>query len=35
MDTQWPRWEVFKQDTPHKPHQAVGSVHAATPNTPS
>jgi len=31
MDTQWPRWEVFKQDTPHKPHQAVGSVHAADP----
>lgn len=28
MDTQWPRWEVFKQDTPKKPHQAVGSVHA-------
>jgi ring-1,2-phenylacetyl-CoA epoxidase subunit PaaB len=31
MDTQWPRWEVFKQDTPGKPHQAVGSVHAADP----
>ncbi|RIH88171.1 1,2-phenylacetyl-CoA epoxidase, subunit B [Calidithermus terrae] len=31
MDTQWPRWEVFKQDTPAKPHQAVGSVHAADP----
>lgn len=31
MDTQWPRWEVFKQDTPSKPHQAVGSVHAADP----
>ncbi len=30
-DTQWPRWEVFKQDTPQKPHQAVGSVHAADP----
>ena len=29
MDTQLPRWEVFKQDTPTKPHQAVGSVHAA------
>lgn len=28
-DTQWPRWEVFKQDTPKKPHQAVGSVHAS------
>lgn len=31
MDTQWPRWEVFKQDTPSKPHQAVGSVHASDP----
>ncbi|PZA07115.1 MULTISPECIES: phenylacetic acid degradation protein [unclassified Meiothermus] len=31
MDTQWPRWEVFKQDTPAKPHQAVGSVHAVDP----
>lgn len=31
MDTQWPRWEVFKQDTPTKPHQAVGSVHATDP----
>lgn len=28
-DTQWPRWEVFKQDSEKKPHQAVGSVHAA------
>jgi len=28
-DTQWPRWEVFKQDAEGKPHQAVGSVHAA------
>lgn len=27
-DTQWSRWEVFKQDTPKKPHAAVGSVHA-------
>ena len=27
-DTQWPRYEVFKQDSPDKPHQAVGSVHA-------
>ena len=27
-DTQWPRFEVFKQDTAKKPHQAVGSVHA-------
>ena len=30
-DTQWPRWEVFKQDTPKKPHQAVGTVHAGDP----
>jgi len=30
-DTQWPRWEVFKQDTPKRVHQAVGSVHAADP----
>ena len=30
-DTQWPRWEVFKQDAPTKPHQAVGSVHAGDP----
>jgi len=28
-DTQWPRWEVFKQDTEGSPHRAVGSVHAA------
>lgn len=28
-DTQLPRWEVFKQDAAGKPHQAVGSVHAA------
>lgn len=28
-DTQWPRWEVFKQDSSNKPHQSVGSVHAA------
>lgn len=27
-DTQWPRWEVFKQDSPNKLHQSVGSVHA-------
>ena len=32
MDTQWPCWEVFKQDTPGKPHQAVGSVHAGDPD---
>lgn len=28
MDTQWPRYEVFKQDAPDQPHQSVGSVHA-------
>lgn len=28
MDTQWPRWEVFKQDRPDKPYEAVGTVHA-------
>ena len=28
MDTQWPRYEVFKQDKDGKPHEAVGSVHA-------
>ena len=27
-DTQWPRFEVFKQDNPKKRHEAVGSVHA-------
>lgn len=30
-DTQWPRWEVFKQDSEQRPHQAVGSVHAGDP----
>ncbi|WP_170928676.1 phenylacetic acid degradation protein [Deinococcus hopiensis] len=30
-DTQWPRWEVFKQDAPGRPLQAVGSVHAGDP----
>ena len=30
-DTQWPRWEVFKQDAQGRPHQAVGSVHAGDP----
>lgn len=30
-DTQWPRWEVLKKDNERKPHQAVGSVHAADP----
>lgn len=33
MDTQWPRWEVFKQDTLKKPHQAIGTVHAADSET--
>ena len=28
MDTQWPRYEVFKQDNERKVHEAVGSVHA-------
>lgn len=28
MDTQWPRFEVFKQDKATLPHQNVGSVHA-------
>ena len=28
QDTQWPRWEVFKQDTDKRPYQAVGTVHA-------
>lgn len=28
MDTQWPRFEVFKQDAPNQPHQNVGTVHA-------
>ena len=27
-DTQWPRFEVFQQDRPGKPHQNTGSVHA-------
>ena len=30
-DTQWPRWEVFKQDSENRPYQAVGSVHAGDP----
>ena len=29
--TQWPRWEIFKQDNAGKVHQAVGSVHATDP----
>ena len=28
MDSQWPRYEVFKQDAPGAPVQNVGSVHA-------
>ncbi|MCS7069830.1 MAG: phenylacetic acid degradation protein [Meiothermus sp.] len=28
MDTQWPRWEVFKQDDPQQPHRSIGTVHA-------
>ena len=31
-DTQWPRWEVFKQDSDKRPYQAVGSVHAGDPD---
>lgn len=31
-DTQWPRWEVFKQDSEKRPYQAVGSVHAGDPD---
>jgi ring-1,2-phenylacetyl-CoA epoxidase subunit PaaB len=27
-DTQWPRFEVFQQERPGKPHQNTGSVHA-------
>ena len=27
-DTQWPRYEVFKQDAPNKPHESIGTVHA-------
>lgn len=28
MDTQWPRFEVFKQDTTNESYQNVGTVHA-------
>lgn len=28
-DTQWPRYEVFKQDKPARPHEAIGTVHAS------
>ncbi len=31
MDTQWPRYEVFKQDNERNIHEAVGSVHAPDP----
>ena len=31
-DTQWARWEIFKQDSAAKVHQAVGSVHATDPD---
>ena len=27
-DTQWPRWEVFKQDEPGQPHRSLGTIHA-------
>lgn len=27
-DTQWPRWEVFKQDDVGQPHRSIGSIHA-------
>jgi len=27
-DTQWPRYEVFVQERPGRPHQHAGSVHA-------
>ncbi len=30
-DTQWPRYEVFVQDRPGRPHQYAGSVHAPDP----
>jgi ring-1,2-phenylacetyl-CoA epoxidase subunit PaaB len=28
MSTQWPRFEVFEQERPDRPHQNIGSVHA-------
>ncbi|QLG10392.1 phenylacetic acid degradation protein [Deinococcus sp. D7000] len=31
-DTQWPRWEIFKQDSEKRPYQSVGSVHAGDPD---
>lgn len=27
-DTQWPRYEVFKQEAPGQPHRSIGTVHA-------
>jgi ring-1,2-phenylacetyl-CoA epoxidase subunit PaaB len=27
-DTQWPRFEVFQQESPDRPHRHAGSVHA-------
>lgn len=27
-DTQWPRWEVFKQDDAGQPHRSIGAIHA-------
>ena len=30
-DTQWPRYEVFVQEQPGRPHQHAGSVHAPDP----
>ncbi len=27
-DTQWPRYEVFKQEKVNRPYEAIGSVHA-------
>ncbi len=30
-DSQWPRYEVFLQERPDRPHRNVGSVHAPDP----
>jgi ring-1,2-phenylacetyl-CoA epoxidase subunit PaaB len=30
-DTQWPRYEVFLQESPDQPHRYAGSVHAPDP----
>ncbi|MCG8350995.1 MAG: hypothetical protein MI924_24765 [Chloroflexales bacterium] len=27
-DTQWPRFEVFKQDSPQEPFRSIGAIHA-------